>query len=420
MKLNHVSSVLRTSTVLLRPTLEVEQRLRDLANASSILWNTANYERRQAFYERQKIPSYADQCRTLKDNEVFKTLGTCKAQALLSKLNEAWRSFFALLRLKKSGKLPSHIKKLSPPRYWKQNGKRQLKGFCVRNDGWKMDEETISVSKELKISYQCGQLWVGKQGRLEVVRDDLREKWYAHIPVEVQYEPPSRICSKKASLDLGICNLATLYIEGKRPIIFSGRAVLSDWVYHTKKMAERQSNLPKRKHVSKQIRISFRKRQRRLRHSINSMLRSIFETLELKDVGELIIGDLKGIRENTNHGKSGNQKIHNFWPYGLVEKRIKELGAEYGITIAKVSERDTSKTCSLCGKRHNGRIHRGLMVCKDAHQTINADVNGAINIMKVAVNRPLSTVLSTTVGGASGSGLMAEPLLLRWNYNEWR
>jgi len=69
-----------------------------LAEALSILWNMANCERRQAFYEHQKIPSYKDQCRTLKDNEVFKKLGTCKAQALLSKLNEAWQSFFTLLR----------------------------------------------------------------------------------------------------------------------------------------------------------------------------------------------------------------------------------------------------------------------------------------------------------------------------------
>jgi hypothetical protein len=86
--------MLRTSTVLLRPTPEAEQQLRDLAEASSILWNMANYEIRQAFYEHQKIPSYKDQYRTLKDNEI----GTCKAQALLSKLNEAWQSLFTLLR----------------------------------------------------------------------------------------------------------------------------------------------------------------------------------------------------------------------------------------------------------------------------------------------------------------------------------
>ena len=417
MNLKHNGSILRSSTVLLKPTFEEEKHLQELAEASSILWNTANYERRQAFYEHQRNHSYVEQCRTLKDSEAFKALGTCKAQAVLSKLNEAWQSFYALLRLKKKGRLPPHIHKLSPPRYWKKNGRREIRGFYVRNDGWRMDEEAIAISKDLKIPYQCGQLWVGKQGRLEVVRDDLRDKWYAHIPVEVQNEPPSGTCSKRASLDLGICNLATLYIEGERPFIYSGRAVLSDWAYCTKKIVEKQSQLPKRKYISKQIRIAFRKRQRRLRHTVHSMLRSIFETLESQCIGELIIGDLNGIRQNANHGKSGNQKLHNFWSFNLIEKRIYELGEEYGISIRKVSERDTSKTCCLCGKLHNGRIERGLMVCHETHQSINADVNGAVNILKVAVNRSL---VRSTNEETSGSRLMAQPLLLRWNYNEWR
>jgi putative transposase len=416
-------NVLRTSTVLLKPT--DTQSLSEYAEQSAILWNIANYERRKAFYEHMKMPSYALQCRGLKHTEPFKKLGTCKAQALLSKLNEAWQSFHALLRLKEKGKLPPHIRKLSPPRYWKRDGRLEAKAFYVRSDGWKIDEEGISLPRGLKIPYQCGALWVGKQGRLEVFRDELSKRWYAHIPVEVDWQPPSRSQTdaekeKKASLDLGICNLAALYIEGERPIIYSGRGVLSDWVYRTKKIAERQSLLPRRRHVSCWIRTAFRRRERRLKHAINTMLRDIFSLLEGKRIGELYIGDLNGIREGANHGRKGDQKLHNFWAYNLIEKRIFELGEEYGITVRKVSERDTSRTCCLCGKQHNGRIERGLMVCREKHKSINADVNGAVNILNVAVKRS-PPVLSTDSyeGETSGSGLMAQPLPLRWNYHEW-
>ncbi|MCL4518166.1 MAG: transposase, partial [Thaumarchaeota archaeon] len=242
----------------------------------------------------------------------------------------------------------------------------------------------------------------------------------AHIPVEVETPPRRRTSQKKASLDLGICNLATLYIEGEKPIIYSGRAVLSDWVYRTKKIADKQSKLPERKHTSKKIQIAFRRRRRRLKHAINAMLRDLFERLEAKNIGELIIEDLTRIRDRANHGDNGNQKLHNFWVFNMIAGRIYELGDEYGITVTKVSERDTSKTCCLCGRMHNGRIKRGLMVCKETHQSINADVDGAVNILKVVVKRPLSTVLSTLSNGASGSRLMAQPLLLRWNYNLWR
>jgi len=58
-----------------------------------------------------------------------------------------------------------------------------------------------------------------------------------------------------------------------------------------------------------------------------------------------------------------------------------------------------------------------LMVCREKHQSINADVNGAVNILNVAVNR-FPKVLSTK-RETSGSRLMAQPLPLRWNYHEW-
>jgi transposase len=39
----------------------------------------------------------------------------------------------------------------------------------------------------------------------------------------------------------------------------------------------------------------------------------------------------------------------------------------------------------MCGKQHNGSIKRGLHYCKEAGTVVNADVNGAVNILKVAV-----------------------------------
>ncbi|MCL4518165.1 MAG: transposase, partial [Thaumarchaeota archaeon] len=106
--------MLRTSTILLNPAVEDEHQLSELAEASSILWNTANYERRKAFFEHTKIPTYSAQCKSLKTTDAFKKLGTCKAQALLSKLDESWRSFWALMRLKRKNRLPPHIRKISP------------------------------------------------------------------------------------------------------------------------------------------------------------------------------------------------------------------------------------------------------------------------------------------------------------------
>jgi IS605 OrfB family transposase len=128
----------------------------------------------------------------------------------------------------------------------------------------------------------------------------------------------------------------------------------------------------------------------------------------------LAVGDLNGIRNGNNLGKRTNQKLHNFWSHATTLKRIKELGEEFAIQIKLVSEAYTSATCCMCGLQHNGRIHRGLHVCRQVHKSINADVSGAYNIYNVAVNRTLFKGR-----GTSGSRLMAQPLMLRWEYHQW-
>ncbi|MEA3379204.1 MAG: transposase [Nanoarchaeota archaeon] len=54
-----------------------------------------------------------------------------------------------------------------------------------------------------------------------------------------------------------------------------------------------------------------------------------------------------------------------------------------GIRFARVSEAYTSQTCSICNDRNkSNRKHRGLYVCKKCNNIMNADVNGAANILK--------------------------------------
>jgi hypothetical protein len=100
--------------------------------------------------ERKKISTYTAHFKSFKTSVAFKALCTCKAQALLSKLDEAWRSVWHPMRLRRKGQLPSHIKRISLSRYWKSKGERQLKGLCVRNDGWRMDEKMVSLPKDSK------------------------------------------------------------------------------------------------------------------------------------------------------------------------------------------------------------------------------------------------------------------------------
>ena len=407
----------RTNTILLVPTQPQERQLRSLAEASARLWNLANYERRQTLFKGQRVFTYAQQCKHLKDTSAFKQLGTCKAQAVLMKLREAWGSYYALKHLERLGQLPPHIRCVRPPRYMKDRQTRRLvaESIYVRNDGYKQQEDILTLSKSLRVPFKTGDLWVGKQGRLELHYDRLRGKWYGHIPVRVKWPrkgKPHQPTRKHASIDLGICNLVTCVVDGaEKAYVYSGRAVLSDWRYWTKRIAAVESELKKTngRDGSKQLSRLYRTRKRRLNHAVKSMLRDLYNHLEGHRVTNLIVGNLKHIRDNANHGKVGNQKLHNFWPFAQIRQRIQELGEEYGIRVRFKSERGTSKHCSLCGEEHkNGRKHRGLYHCKTYNIFINADVNGATNIL-----------YGRKVAAVSGSRPMAWPMFLKWNSQDW-
>ncbi len=114
------------------------------------------------------------------------------AQAVLQKNNEAWSSFFSLLKRKREGKLPPHMKRVSPPKYWKdREGKERKLLLVVRQDRYVVDEQNHRLVLRdfgLEIEFAGRLRWHGKQGRLEIRYDEARGTWHASIPVEVGVE----------------------------------------------------------------------------------------------------------------------------------------------------------------------------------------------------------------------------------------
>ncbi|MFP3242927.1 hypothetical protein [Caldisphaera sp.] len=104
----------RTNVVRLLPNGFQERKLRRLSNISAKLFNELNYERRQQFFHEKKVDFNTT---WNKYYEKYKGVLGVNAQQILNKNNEAWNSFFSLLKLKKEGKLPHRMKHVSPPRY---------------------------------------------------------------------------------------------------------------------------------------------------------------------------------------------------------------------------------------------------------------------------------------------------------------
>jgi len=126
-----------TSIVRLIVDKDTGARLKALCSLASKLWNEVNYARRRQFFGNKGVDLKA----TYKEfyGKYKALIGSATAQQVLNKNNEAWKSFFNLLKAKKEGKLPPFIMKINPPGD-KKKGKSRMLWVVLRNDQYRTGE----------------------------------------------------------------------------------------------------------------------------------------------------------------------------------------------------------------------------------------------------------------------------------------
>jgi putative transposase len=370
------------------------------------MYNEVNHKRRQSLFSGNFDWNTDEQYHKYK-----KLVGSATAQQIIIKNNEAWKSYWAILKRWKRGKLE---RKPKPPSYWKdrETGKRPLR-ILVRCDSYHLEEKALKLPLGLKTQWRGRNRWKdGKQGRLEISYDELSDKWYAYMPVEVQPLHQPRGDEKKAYVDLGVKVPIMASIDGK---VFGYRAnsMLSDWWYWTHRIAEHQSILKdaNNRSTSKLLKSYYRRRRRRFRNSVNVMVRDFVEKCWNRGVSEIVCGDLRDIRSSANFSRRSNSMIHNFWSVGHVVRRIEEVAEEYGIIVTRVDERGTSSECPRCSSRRVIRSKR-MFKCRDCGLEAHRDAVGCINIglahqqkekengaeaVNRAMTRPTLLTITTTV-----------------------
>ena len=141
------------------------------------------------------------------------------------------------------------------------------------------------------------------------------------------------------------------------------------------------------------------KRDERLRHLYRSAIRFLAEMLWSREVEKIYIGCPIMLNQD-----NGNEYNTNIWWYRKIIFWMIDVFIEYGIDVEIVSEDYTSQKCSICGEIHkNGRIYRGLYICRKTNKKINADINAALNIAKrigykIIITRKIESYLITHNG----------------------
>ncbi len=136
-----------------------------------------------------------------------------------------------------------------------------------------------------------------------------------------------------------------------------------------------------------------RKRNHQMRDGINKAVKLIISHCLKFGIGTLVLGWNEGFKSNANLGKINNQKFVQM-PLGKLKDRLQQLCELHGIRFQITEEAYTSKASFLDGdslpkfgekpegwKASGKRVERGLYQSADK-SLINADLNGAANILK--------------------------------------
>ena len=133
-------------------------------------------------------------------------------------------------------------------------------------------------------------------------------------------------------------------------------------------------------------------------------------------VSKIVIGVNKGWKQNVNIGKVNNQKFVSI-PFRTLISNFEYKAEEYEIEVVTVTESYTSK-CSALDlepiQKHETylgrRVHRGLFRTAEGVE-LNADVNGALNILR----KEIGDQFIVDAKGSGSNYLIDNPIRINLN-----
>lgn len=183
-------------------------------------------------------------------------------------------------------------------------------------------------------------------------------------------------------VDLGIVNLAT----DSTGESFSGAEVKAVRErYHKRRQILQRVGTRSAKRRLKNMSGREKRFQKNTNHVISKTL--VYKAVISRKA--LALEDLTGIRERVTVRRVNRYERHS-WAFYQLRLFINYKAAWAGVQVKLVDPRNTSRTCSQCGHCEKAnRQSQSSFKCKQCGFCCNADVNGAINISRAEVKRPM-------------------------------
>lgn len=144
------------------------------------------------------------------------------------------------------------------------------------------------------------------------------------------------------------------------------------------------------------------KRRKTWQHYITTEENRCLKKLNLNNVREIVLENLKNVKMNKRGKFSRNMnRLLSFWHYAKVGKRLTQICEENGVCISLKSPWKTSQRCAVCGNidRRNRKGERFL--CLRCGHVDNADHNASKNLelLGLAGVYSLRSLPSSFIGG---------------------
>ena len=384
-------------------TTKEYELLRDMCHMSKSVYNATLYNIRQHYFETGEFLSYESNYYKMKDLDIYKYLGAAVAQQTMRDVDHAFKSFFALLKKSKQG---SYSARISMPTYLPEDGSFKL-SFCNPSSQQKHIASgfyNIPLSSglsnqydkrlKIKVPIYCRdkkikQIWVVPR---------CNSKYFEAVfifeeEVKNNYELDF---SKALAIDLGVDNFATCATSDGDAFIIDGRKIKSQNQWYNKQLS-RLSSIKDKQKIKSFTKLQYKvtqKRNRQIQNFIYCSTKHVINYCIQHQIGNIAIGYNDGFQDSPDFSSNTNQ-IFVSLPYGKFKDRLEYLCKLNNISIIRQEESYTSKASFFDndkmpvwnadnpsqGDFSGKRIYRGLYKRANG-QVLNADVNGALNILR--------------------------------------
>ena len=323
----------------------------------------------------------------------YESTYNCKTELLIRSVRGAITDYVSGVKrfYHKLSSKPPKFHKYDPNKqsFYIVDGKYLVKDYSIRMPIRKELEQKYNsiISRKIPIDKK----YIEKE-HLTYIKDIRfkyeKEKWYVSGCYDV---PDVDIDENKEflGLDWGIKNFM---ITSESTLINYPKEIVREY-YRIRKISHYLDKKVKNSNNYKKLKQKFDKAYKRM----NGLKRNFIhqETTKLARQYHIVIEDISFVQIAQGKKKKFIRRMNVLAPKYMFEEQLEWKCKKFGSHFIKVSPKNTSRTCSVCGQIYDMKLGDRTMICSCGNK-MDRDINAAINIRNAGMNNILAESICCT------------------------